>query len=129
MPGYAQLGEVRTYYEEDGRGPPLVLLHPGGADSRVFEEVVAELAGGFAVFRPDRGGHGRTRDVEGPIGYELMARDTIAFLEEVVGGPAFLVGHSDGRWWRWWWRCGGPTWCGGWCSRRGCSTTRAGRRG
>jgi pimeloyl-ACP methyl ester carboxylesterase len=96
MPGYAQLGEVRTYYEEDGSGPPLVLLHPGGADSRVFEEVVAGLAGRFRVFRPDRRGHGRTPDVEGPISYELMARDTIAFLEEIVGGPAFLVGHSDG---------------------------------
>ena len=33
--------------------------------------------------------------MEGPISYELMARDTIAFLEEVVGGPAFLAGHSD----------------------------------
>jgi pimeloyl-ACP methyl ester carboxylesterase len=96
MPGYAQLGEVRTYYEEDGSGPPLVLLHPGGADSRVFGEVVPGLAGRFRVLRPDRRGHGRTPDVEGPISYELMARDTIAFLEEVVGGPAFLVGHSDG---------------------------------
>jgi pimeloyl-ACP methyl ester carboxylesterase len=25
-----------------------------------------------------------------------MARDTIAFLERVVGGPAYLLGHSDG---------------------------------
>ena len=25
-----------------------------------------------------------------------MAHDTIAFLEQVVGGPAYLVGHSDG---------------------------------
>jgi pimeloyl-ACP methyl ester carboxylesterase len=25
-----------------------------------------------------------------------MAKDTIAFLEEVIGGPAHVVGHSDG---------------------------------
>jgi pimeloyl-ACP methyl ester carboxylesterase len=93
---YAQLGDVRTYYEEDGQGEPLVLLHPGGADSRVFESNVPGLAERFNVFRPDRRGHGRTADVEGPISYDLMARDTIAFLEQVVGGPAFLVGHSDG---------------------------------
>jgi pimeloyl-ACP methyl ester carboxylesterase len=34
--------------------------------------------------------------VPGPITYELMADDTIAFLETVVGEPADLVGHSDG---------------------------------
>ena len=96
MGSYVQLGVVRTWYEEDGDGPPLVLLHPGGADSRAFEAIVPGLAGHFRVFRPDRRGHGRTPDVDGPISYELMARDTIAFLEQVVGGPAYLVGHSDG---------------------------------
>ena len=55
-----------------------------------------EFARHFRVFRPDRRGHGRTPDVEGPITYEQMARDTIAFLEQVVGGPAYLLGHSDG---------------------------------
>ena len=96
MSHYVQLGEVRTYFEEAGHGEPLVLLHPGGADSRVFVPNVPGLSAQFRVFRPDRRGHGRTPDVEGPITYELMARDTIAFLEQVVGGPAFLVGHSDG---------------------------------
>src|SRR5918993_5075376 len=96
MGSYAQLGEVRTYYEEDGSGEPLVLLHPGGADSRAFEVIVPGLAGRFRVLRPDRRGHGRTPDVHGPITYELMAQDTIAFLEQVVGGPAYFVGHSDG---------------------------------
>jgi pimeloyl-ACP methyl ester carboxylesterase len=93
---YVQLGEVRTYYEVDGDGDPLVLMHPGGCDSRTMEGNVASLAPAFRVYRPDRRGHGRTPDVDGPISYELMARDTIAFLEQVVGGPAYLVGHSDG---------------------------------
>ena len=96
MSGYVQLGDVRTYYEQDGNGEPLVLLHPGPADSRAWEDNLPVLAEHFLVFRPDRRGHGRTPDVEGPISYELMAQDTIAFLEQVVGGPAYLVGHSDG---------------------------------
>src|SRR5215203_3573740 len=65
-------------------------------DLRTFEEYVSEFAHHFHVFRPDRRGHGRTPDVEGPITYEQMARDTITFLERVVGGPAYLLGHSDG---------------------------------
>jgi pimeloyl-ACP methyl ester carboxylesterase len=96
MGRYVQLGAVRTWYEEDGSGPPLVLLHPGGADSRAFEGNLSGLAGRFRVYRPDRRGHGRTPDVAGPISYDQMATDTIAFLEQVVGGPAYLVGHSDG---------------------------------
>jgi pimeloyl-ACP methyl ester carboxylesterase len=96
MSNYVQLGDVHTYYEEDGAGEPLVLLHPGLADSRAFEDYVPESAQHFHVFRPDRRGHGRTPDVQGPITYALMAQDTIAFLEQVVGGPASLLGHSDG---------------------------------
>jgi pimeloyl-ACP methyl ester carboxylesterase len=96
MSGYVQLGDVHTYYEDDGEGDPLVLLHPGLADSRAFEDHVPELAQHFQVFRPDRRGHGRTADIDGPITYELMAQDTIAFVEKIVGGPAYLLGHSDG---------------------------------
>ena len=36
MSNYIQLGDVHTYYEEDGSGDALVLLHPGLADSRAF---------------------------------------------------------------------------------------------
>ena len=96
MSGYAQLGAVHAYYEEDGDGEPLVLLHPGLADSRAFEEHLPALAERFRVFRPDRRGHGRTADIDGPITYDVMADETIAFLEQVVGGPAHLLGHSDG---------------------------------
>jgi pimeloyl-ACP methyl ester carboxylesterase len=96
MGRYVQLGAVRTWYEEEGSGPPLVVLHPGGADSRAFEGNLTGLAERFRLYRPDRRGHGRTPDVDGPISYDQMAADTIAFLEQVVGGPAYLVGHSDG---------------------------------
>jgi pimeloyl-ACP methyl ester carboxylesterase len=90
------LGELDTSYEEDGDGPPLVLLHPGLADARAFERTVPGLAERRRVYRPDRRGHGRTPDVDGPISYAGMADDTLAFLEQVVGGPAPLLGHSDG---------------------------------
>jgi pimeloyl-ACP methyl ester carboxylesterase len=96
MSAYVQLGVVRTYYEEDGEGEPLVMLHPGHADSRAFEPNLPGLARRFRVYRPDRRGHGRTPDVDGPLHYATMADDTIAFLETVVGAPAHLIGHSDG---------------------------------
>lgn len=96
MGKYAELGGVRTWYDEHGEGDPLVLLHPGGADARAWAPTLETLATQFHIFTPERRGHGRTGDVEGPITYELMAIDTIAFLERVVGGPTHLVGYSAG---------------------------------
>jgi pimeloyl-ACP methyl ester carboxylesterase len=96
MAGYVELGEVRTWYDERGGGEPLVLLHPGGADARGWAPTMDALVGHLHVFTPERRGPGRTADVDGSITYELMAKDTIAFFERVVGGPAHLVGWSAG---------------------------------
>ena len=96
MARYVQLGEVRTWYDEHGSGDPLVLLHGGLVDARFFEPNLGPLAERFHVYTPERRGHGHTPDVPGPITYQLMADETVAFLEAVVGEPADLVGHSDG---------------------------------
>jgi pimeloyl-ACP methyl ester carboxylesterase len=96
MGTYVDLGGLNTWYAEDGAGEPLVLLHPGGVDSRAFGPNLDDFAARFRVYTPDRRGHGRTPDVAGPITFELMAQDTIAFLESVIGEPACLVGMSDG---------------------------------
>jgi pimeloyl-ACP methyl ester carboxylesterase len=92
-----ELHGVRTWYDLHGtEGEPVVLLHGGLVDSRFFDNALPLLGAGARLFTVDRRGHGRTPDVDGPITYDLMADDMIAFLEEVVGGPAHLVGHSDG---------------------------------
>src|SRR5215475_6139069 len=96
MAAYVQLDAVKTWYDERGEGGPLVLLHGGLVDARFFEPNLPALAAHFHVYTPERRGHGHTPDVEGPITYQLMTDDTIAFLEAVVGQPADLVGHSDG---------------------------------
>src|SRR4051812_4375455 len=96
MAQYVQTGSVNTWYDERGDGAPLVLLHGGLVDARWFAPNLEPLAERFHVYLPERRGHGHTADVQGPITYQLMADDTIAFLDQVVGGPADLVGHSDG---------------------------------
>ncbi len=84
-----------TWYDEHGAGEPLVLLHPGGADSRAWAVKLPPLAARFRVFTPDRRGHGRTPDA-GALTFDAMARDTIAFIEAVADGPVELAGCSDG---------------------------------
>jgi pimeloyl-ACP methyl ester carboxylesterase len=98
MAGYVVLDGVRTWYEEHGDGDPLVLLHPGGAgvDARAFAPNVGPLAARFRVYTPERRAHGHTPDVAGPITFDAMAQDMIAFMESVVGQRAHVVGSSDG---------------------------------
>jgi len=91
-----EVGGLPMWFAEYGSGDPLVYLHGGFSSSREFAPARAAYAERFHVFTPDRRGHGRTPDVPGPFTYELYAQDAVAFLEGVVGGPAHLVGYSDG---------------------------------
>jgi pimeloyl-ACP methyl ester carboxylesterase len=94
--GYVEVNGVRTWHDQRGDGEPLVLLHGGFSDARDFSGNLDTLVDRFRIFLPERRGHSHTPDVEGPITFGLMAQDTIAFIAEVVGGPAHVVGYSDG---------------------------------
>lgn len=96
MGDYVTSGPARTWYEQHGDGDPLVLLHGGMVDSRWFEPNLGPLAERFSVYTPDLRGHGHTADVEGPITFQAMADDMIAFLQQAVGRPADVLGHSVG---------------------------------
>src|SRR5207244_4221236 len=50
----------------------------------------------FRCVFPERRGHGHTADVDGPITVEVMATDTIMFLERIIGRPMPLIGYSAG---------------------------------
>jgi pimeloyl-ACP methyl ester carboxylesterase len=96
MADYAEVNGVPVWYDERGEGDPLALLHGGLTDSRDFTGNLATLSNRFRLYLPERRGHGHTADVPGPLTLELMAQDTIAFLDKVVGGRAHLVGYSAG---------------------------------
>lgn len=96
MGDYADLPGVRTWYETEGSGDPLLLLHGGFCTNETWGAQRADLAAAYRVFLPERRAHGHTPDVAGPLSYQDMADDTATFLERVVGGPAHLVGWSDG---------------------------------
>jgi pimeloyl-ACP methyl ester carboxylesterase len=93
---YVDAVGVRTYYEAEGVGDPLVLLHGGLCTIEAFGAQTAALAPHYRVVNPERRGHGRTPDVPGPITYDNMTGDTIAFLDAVDVRDAHLVGWSDG---------------------------------
>ena len=96
MGDYVDIGPVHMWYEVRGEGEPLVLLHGGLDSNAAWLGQFDALAKHFRVVAPERRGHGHTPDVEGPISYQVMADDTAAFIDQVLGSPVHLVGWSDG---------------------------------
>lgn len=95
--GPIEVAGRQIWHEVDGAGEPIVLLHGGISDGGAFAPLVDPLvSAGYAVHRPDRTGHGRSPDTDEPFGYAAMAEQTVGYLVDVVGGPARLVGWSDG---------------------------------
>ncbi len=93
---YVDAGGVSTYYEVDGSGEPLMLLHGGTAPIETLAAQRVALARRYRVWLPERRAQGRTGDVDGPITYELMAGDTVAFMDAMGIERAHFVGWSDG---------------------------------
>ncbi|MSQ62099.1 MAG: alpha/beta hydrolase [Dehalococcoidia bacterium] len=96
---YLLVNGLRTYYEVHGRGTPVLLLHGGLDTIEPFRAAfLPALARAHRVVLPERRGHGRTADLPGPITYDLMMADTIAFMEALL--PELrrcdIVGWSDG---------------------------------
>jgi pimeloyl-ACP methyl ester carboxylesterase len=93
---YIELPGVKTWYEIEGQGDPVLLLHGGLCTNQTWDPQREEFAANHRLFLPERRAHGHTPDVEGRLSFHEMATDTIDFLTSVVGSPAHLIGWSDG---------------------------------
>jgi 3-oxoadipate enol-lactonase len=81
------------WYDETGEGTPVVLLHEGVVDSRIWDPVVPLLAGTHRVVRYDQRGFGRSPLPDGP--YSLVD-DLMSVLDAANIERAALVGASRG---------------------------------
>jgi 3-oxoadipate enol-lactonase len=79
--------------DSDGDGPPLVLLHPGVGDSRIWAPVLAPLVEKYRVIRYDARGFGQS---PAPTVKFSLLPDLIAVLDHYGIEQAALVGCSQG---------------------------------
>ena len=81
---YAQVGDIKLYYEVHGDGPPVVLVPGLGSDTRLFVNVVPVLATLHQVIVVDPRGGGQSDKPRGGYSIEQMAED-VAGLFATLG--------------------------------------------
>ena len=84
---------ARIHYERTGEGMPVIFLHAGVADSRMWEPQVTAFARHFDVIRPDMRGFGQS---ELPPGRWSPVHDLLGLVDHLHLKPAHLVGCSIG---------------------------------
>src|SRR5579859_3869988 len=94
--GQAEVNGISIHYAIYGKGPPVVFLHGGLANTDYWGNQVPAVAAHHTVILMDSRGHGRsTRDTR-PYGYDLMADDVVALMDHLKIAKADIVGWSDG---------------------------------
>lgn len=90
------LEPVDLYYEEAGRGFPIVLLHGYPLSGQIWKPVVERLKEHARVITPDLRGHGRSPVTDGEYSMRLLAEDVYALMKRLGIQKAVLAGHSMG---------------------------------
>lgn len=94
--GYVMANGVSYFYEVHGTGEPLLLLHGGLGNSRVFAPGIPELSRTRQVIAVDSYGHGRTALTDRPIDYVDIGNDMATIIRELGHRQVDVMGYSMG---------------------------------
>jgi len=91
--GFADVQGGRLYYEVAGMGHPLVLIHGGLVDRRLWDDQFAALTDMYRVIRYDLRGFGESSSPTAPFSH---LDDLAVLLNQLGAESAYLVGSSLG---------------------------------
>jgi len=87
---------IRTRYEIDGEGPPLLLIAGNGMDRACFRDQVPEFSRHFRCITYDMRGIGESAITLANYGVVDMAKDALALLDGLGIDRAHVAGYSLG---------------------------------
>jgi aminoacrylate hydrolase len=90
------LGDAELYYEDTGRGEPLLLVPGLSGRGSFWAGQVADFARDFRVVVHDHRGTGRSTHSRIHYSVEQMAADVLRLMDALGIEAAHLVGHSTG---------------------------------
>lgn len=92
---YLSIFNTKIYYEEYGKGTPLLLLQGGMGSIADFKLCIPELSKHFRVILPDTPGQGRS-ELADSMSYPLLAKYMAALIDQLQLDSTYVMGWSDG---------------------------------
>ena len=96
MPWYENRSGESLWYEDEGAGCPVVLVHGWCMSSAVWKYQLEGLSGSYRLLAPDLRGHGRSHGASGNLDFDSLADDLVDLFAYLNISRAVLVGWSMG---------------------------------
>lgn len=88
--------DISLYYQEQGEGEPLFLLHGNGEDGTYFANQISFFSDRYRVIAVDTRGHGKSPRGTAPFTMEQFAMDLHSLMEKLQIQRGIILGFSDG---------------------------------
>lgn len=92
---YILIRNTKIYYEEYGKGVPLLLLHPGLGSIENFKDLIPKLSDSYRVIIIDAPGHGRSENTD-TISRQLLADYSSELIDKLQLDSVYVFGWSTG---------------------------------
>lgn len=88
--------DISLYYQEQGEGEPLFLLHGNGEDGTYFANQLSFFSDRYRVIAVDTRGHGKSPRGTASFTMEQFAVDLHKLMDKLEIQKAIILGFSDG---------------------------------
>lgn len=88
--------DISLFYQEQGKGEPIFLLHGNGEDGTYFVSQLSFFSDRYRVIAVDTRGHGKSPRGTAPFTMEQFATDLKDLMDRLEIQKAVLLGFSDG---------------------------------
>ena len=93
---YVEINGAKIYYEEYGKGEPLLIIHGCGADIKSMEYQIDYFKDKYRVIAADSRGQGKSELKTDSLTYTQIAKDWEGLVKHLQLDSINILGWSDG---------------------------------